>query len=773
MGHVYRANDPRLGREVAIKVLPEHLSDSRSALQRFETEARSVAALSHPNIVSLFDIGTAPDDAPYVVTELLRGETIRERLLRGEVPWKKAISIAAEMADGLGAAHARGIIHRDLKPDNVFLTDDGRVKILDFGLARNVTPLREDQEGVPTAEIAQKTEPGTLVGTVGYVSPEQIRGFPATQASDIFAVGCVLYEMLTGRRAFARDTAAETMTAILKDEPQELADGPQQIPFELARIVERCMAKNPAERFQSASDLAFALRALSASGSMEFARPRRRWWSQPLVATALFVALALIAGLLYLRMPTGVSSGEERSSEIKSLAVMPFAGSGESADAEYLSDGTTESVTQNLALLPGLKVMSRSAMTRYRGQTADPKKIGQELDVEAILTGRVVSRSGRITVTAELVDTRDGHRIWGNSYEAPESEFFSIPEQIARRIAEQLKVELTGASSERLARRQTGNTEAWRLYLQGRLHWNKRTGEGLRRSIEFYNQALELDPQYALAYAGLADTYALLGPYGVLPPAESAPRARAAALKALELDPDLAEAHTSLAMVTYRYYWDWPKAESEFRRAIELNPNYATAHQWYGEFLTVQGRFAEGSVATRKAEELDPLSVIISSDIATNLLLSRRYDEAIRQYRNTLTVAPDFPLVHALLGLALIESGQPDDALKHLGRATELDDFADFVAFHAYGLGKAGRREEARKRLEQLRALSQSREISPVAFAVCHLALGEKPAALAELRKGVDQRADWLVYTRVEPIFDSLREEAEFMRMQREIFGER
>lgn len=761
MGEVYRALDTRLDRQVAIKVLTEHLSENRGALQRFEREAKAIAALTHSNIVAVHDYGTH-EEVSYVVTELLEGETLRRRIRAAEIPWRKAIEIGAAIADGLATAHSHGIVHRDLKPENIFVTGDGRVKILDFGLAHVQTAGRgEEEEAIPTEAL--HTEPGVVMGTVGYMSPEQVRGQVAGPASDIFSLGCILYEMITGRRAFLRDTPPETMTAIMREQPTEVSETGRRVPNELTRLVYRCLEKVPGERFQSASDLAFALRALSTSLSLDFSAPhaplRARRGLQ--LAAAVLAGVALLAGIVLLSRHARISFAPAAAT-IDSIAVLPFASSQSDPGSDYLGDGITDSLIQSLSQIPDLKVMSHAAVARYKDRPINPQQVGRELNVKAVLTGRLTQRGDKIEISTELVDARDTSHLWGDQYDETMSNIFNVQNEIARHIADRLRLRLTGERQKRVTRHPTESPEAYKAYLQGRYYWNKRTGEGLKKSIGFFEQAIAADPGYALAYAGLADTYALLGPYGVLPPAEAAPRARAAATKALEIDPALAEAYTSLAVVTYRYYWQWGKAEEEFRRAVELNPNYATGHEWYGEYLTIVGRFDDGLEELRKAAELDPLSLIIHNDVATSLLLARKYDRAIEEYRKTLELEPDFPLTLTLLGSAYAAKGDYGRAIPYFKKAIAIDDFADFQAFLGQAEGASGNRIEADRILAQLKAQGTRRYVSPVGIAVVYLGMGDKPQAMEWLEKGYAERADWLVYLRTEPVFDSLRSDPRF-----------
>jgi eukaryotic-like serine/threonine-protein kinase len=580
--------------------------------------------------------------------------------------------------------------------------------------------------------------------------------------------------MVSGVRPFQRESTPETMTAIIRDDPPDLAASGRKIPAELARIIFRCLEKNASVRFQSARDLAFALRALSQSSTnLEFISARsspsqilpivHRHW----IGAVAIVAVLAMAALSFFTLRR--ESARVSKTSIDSIAVLPFVNGSKLADNDYLSDGVTETLIHSLSQAPGLKVMSYAAVSRYRGDAADPKKVANELKVDAIVTGRVTQRGNLLSISAELVDPSDNSQLWGETYNTQMTDILTVQEQLSRRIAERLRVELTGAAGERITRQQTDDPEAFKLYLQGRYYWNKRTGAAIAKSIEFFERAIAIDPRYALAHAGLADTFALLGQYGVMPPSAAAPRAREAAERALAIDNDLAEAHTSLAVVTYRYYWRWAEAEEGFKRAVTLAPSYATGHQWYGEFLTITGRSAEGEREIRKAQELDPLSLIISNDLATNHFLARRYPEAIKQYQRTLELEPNFPLSHVLLGASLVESGRYDEALVHLKKGAELDDFADFLAFLGYGQARAGNLTEAKKVVELLKERSATKYVSPVDFAVLHIALKDYDEAFKWLDRAVTEHADWLVYLEVEPVFDPLRDDARFKALLKKI----
>jgi serine/threonine protein kinase/tetratricopeptide (TPR) repeat protein len=755
MGEVYRARDSKLDREVAVKVLPQHLASNPEALERFEREAKAIAALSHPNILAIHDFSSEAGNV-FAVTELLEGETLGDRLERGPVPWREAAQIGLEIADGLSAAHARGIAHRDLKPDNVFLTAEGRVKILDFGLARTFRVTRpEDQNRARTTPMM--TEPGFLVGTVGYVAPEQVRGLPADARSDIFSFGCLLYEMVTGQRPFTRETAAETMTAILKEDPPVAAGSGRLIPPELDRVIAHCLEKNPDARFQSARDLAFALKASLGSSaalrdSVATPLPRGRALRRQLAAAA--AVLALCAGFWL---------ATRRGRAIDSLAVLPLVNESHDPNAEYLSDGITESIIDNLSQLPELRVMSRSSAFRYKRDDVDPQKAGRELNVRAVLTGRLEKRGDTLIVRTELVDVGNGSQLWGEQYRRRLSDLYGVQEEISREISQKLRLRLTGEDKQKLSGRPPANPEAYQAYLKGRFYWNKRTEEGFRQGIASFREAIEKDPAYAPAYTGLADSYALLSDYGFISPKEAMPRAREAAEKALAIDERLAEAHNSLAFVLSDFDWDWAGAEKNYRRAIELNPRYSNARHWYALFLTGRARFDEAFAEIDKARELDPLSLIINKNVGWVAYFARQYDRAVEAAKKTLELDPDFGLAYSCLGLAYEQKGMSKEAVQAMETQVRIlgrDPDALLELGHAYAT--AGRRADARKILVELEEISRKRYIPAYYLAELHAGLGDRDRAFEELARSLDDHVANLTYLKVEPKLDSLRSDPRF-----------
>jgi len=751
MGEVYRARDTRLGREVAVKVLPPHLAANPGALARFEREARAVAALSHPNILAIHDFGS-DQGVSYAVTELLEGETLRDRLERSPLGWRRAAEMAVALAEGLAAAHAKQITHRDLKPANIFLTSDGRVKILDFGLARS-DPAPGDQD----ATAGPETEPGTILGTVGYMSPEQVRGSPADPRSDIFSFGCVLYEMVTGQQAFARPTGPETMAAILNEDPPPAAGSGKEIPAELERIVTHCLEKNPPQRFQSARDLAFALQALRAPAAAPSARPAAPRWSRRAVwAAAAVVVLAALAAFLYLRGGSG--------KQIQSLAVLPFANAGADPNTEYLSEGITESLINSLSQLPNLAVRSRSMVQRYKGKDADARAAGRELGVDAVLSGRLTQRDQALAISIEVVDAATGNHLWGEQYNRTLAGLLAVQEEITRDITDKLRLRLTGQQKKSPAKRSTDNAEAYQLYLKGRYHWNKRSADGLRTAIDYFQQAIGKDPGYALAHAGLADCYTMLGNYFILSPNETYPKARAAATRALEIDEQLAQAHTSLAGVKVWYEWDWNGADREFRRAVELNPQDATAHQWYSYYYLAMGKGEQALRQYRKALELDPLSLPVTTFYGQMLIFNRQYDQATEHLRKALEMDPGFGPAHWILGQAHVNQGRYQEAIAEFEKApATMGGGPGPTVGLALVYATSGRRAEA------LKALKEAKRSMWQVQAAVYAQLGQKDEAFAELEKAFQDRSLRPDTLRLDPAMDPLRSDPRWANLMRRV----
>jgi serine/threonine protein kinase/Tfp pilus assembly protein PilF len=738
MGEVYKARDTRLDRVVAVKVSKEQFSE------RFEREARTVAALNHPNVCTMHDVG--PN---YLVMEYVEGEP-----LKGATPVDRAMHYALQIADGVAAAHAKSIVHRDLKPSNILVTADGRVKILDFGLAT----LQAAPAPTDSTLTLGLTVPGTAVGTIGYMSPEQARGETVDARSDLWAVGVIFYELLTGVRPFEGTTQAVIFQGILSKTPVPLSARNPKIPADWERIVAGLLEKDRATRYQSAQDLLADLKRVNRDSSPGGASPPpalRRGW--PKFALAGGAGLILLAAIVYFLMT--------RTATIDSLAILPFANASQSADADYLSDGITDSLIANLSSLRGLKVKSRNAVRKYKGGDIDARQAGRELDVEAVLTGRIVQRGDALSIRADLIDTRDNSEIWGEEFERKTSEILSVQQDITARISGKLR--LSGEDKQRLARRETTNPEAYQLYLKGRYFTGRFTKDGADRGLDYFRQAIAADPNYALAYQGLADYYSAIDDIFV-PARDAGPRAKAAALKALELDDHLAESHIALAAVLFWYEYDWPGAEKELRRAIELNEKLAGAHNIYGWYLTCLSHPEKGIGEGRKALALDPLSPEPLQILSQDLYLARQYPEAAEQSRKALELDPKYFLAHLQLALIDVAQGKSREAITAARSAREDEPLADWPAA-ALGMAYAadGQRAEAEKLLSEMNRKASRGWVPSYAFAEIYAGLRDKSPTLDALEKSYEERAWFLTYLNTAPEFDFIRSEPRFQALLR------
>ena len=765
MGEVYLAEDTQLGRRVAIKLLPLETISDEQARKRLIREARAAATLDHPHICSVYEVGEA-DGRNFIAMQYVEGETLDAKLKRKPLELKEYLSIASQVADALSEAHAHGIIHRDIKPSNIIITSRGQAKVMDFGLARMTTGAIESEANTQSL----LTAPGTVLGTMPYMSPEQVRGVPVDARTDIFSFGVMLYEMLSGRQPFTSESAAATASAILTHNPPPLARFAPEAPEELQRIVRKCLEKDREQRYQSARDLLIDLSNLK-RGSESAAFVNTKTVSQPQGKLRRIAIVAVAAMMLALAcLGFYLLAGREKS--IDSLAVLPLVNAGADPNTEYLSDGISESLINRLSQLPKLRVKSRDSAFRYKGRQADAQTVGRELGVSAVLAGRVVPHGNDLSTSVELVDARDGNQIWGAQYNRRLTDLLALQEEMAKEIAEKLRLRLTGEEQKQLAKRATENPEAYQLYLKGRYFWSKRTLEGTKRGQEYFKQAIDLDPAYAPAYAGVADMSVTLGSYilGAIPPREAWAGAEAAAKQALKLDDTLAEAHSTLAWMNMNFKWDWPEAEKELKRAIELKPDDKEVYHRYAHYLMYVGRKEEALTASQRALALDPLDLSLNAHLGWHYLNTRQSDQAVDQMLKTVEMDPTYALAHWYLGLAYEQRGMFAEAIEEFQKAVALSQRnPTYLASLGHGYAMAGQGAEARKLLQELRELSKQRYVLPYCFAVIHAGLGEKDEAFAYLEKGYQERDSWLNQLKVEPRLDGLRSDPRFADLVRRV----
>jgi len=786
MGEVYLAHDTKLDRKVALKILPPEFANDADRMNRFVREAKSASALNHPNIITIHEIGES-EGTHYIAAEFIDGKTLTKLLNDENLSLKAVLEIAIQIASALAEAHQAGIVHRDIKPDNVMIRPNGLVKILDFGIAKlaETKPVNISSED-STAIKLPSTSPGTIVGTANYMSPEQARGKEIDARSDIFSFGIVFYEMLTGRRAFAGETPLEIISSILKDEPKPLHQILPDIPNEIERIAGKTLRKDREERYQTAKDLLIDLK--DAKHDLEFQNELERSIipNQDANKTQILKAATLdeinqtttnqtlasnpkskylAAGLLALLLAVGGFFGYKYfapvNKKIESIAVMPFVNESGSADVEYLSDGMTETLIRSLSNLPNLNVKPRSSVFRYKGKDTDLQRIAKELNVQAILNGRVVQRGDQITLSLELVDAAQDKVIWSESYNRKTSDLVSLQSEIAKDVSTNLKAKLSGAEETKVTKAVTSDPEAYQAYLKGRYYWNRRTAENLKKAIEQFKIATDRDPNYALAFVGLADCYAILNNYAGTPTSETFPQARSYAERAITIDNQLAEPHATLGQVNTQS-WQWAEAEKEFKRAIELNPNYATAYHWYSNFLKNVGRYDEAATMIKRASELDPLSSVISVNISRMYQLQNNHEASIENSIKIIELDPNFAPAYEYLGLSYLKQRRNAEAVAALEKAAELASRSGFVLGElGYVYAATGKRAEAIAVIKELEAKYAKNQASGVYVAGVYTGLGDKDKAFEWLEKDFQTRNGQLPTIRwtipLEPLYDDPR----------------
>jgi serine/threonine protein kinase/Flp pilus assembly protein TadD len=760
MGVVYKAQDLRLHRFVALKFLPEETSHDLHAVEQLRREARAASALNHPHICTVHDIDEH-DGQPFIVMELLEGQTLKHRLSGGSLDTAEIVSLGIQIVDALDAAHARDIIHRDIKPANIFVTLRGQVKVLDFGLAK-VLPAETASTLAAGIEETQ-----ALVGTLPYMAPEQLQGRGVSTCTDIYAVGTVLYEMATGRRPFTEEFAPELMQSIQHAQPPRPRELNPAVSSSLETVILKCLEKDAQKRYHRMQQLLQDLRRLLPSTAFK----RRRL----LFGAASLVGLALVAAVVVLawRIQTARQPANDLRPSIRSIAVLPLENLSHDSEQEYFAEGLTEELTTDLAKIGALRVISRTSAMRYKGTNKSSPEIARELNVDGIIEGSVQRSGNRVRITTQLIHAPTDTHMWADSFERDIGNLLALQEEVARAIASELKVTLTPEERTLLAGARPVDSEAQDFYLKGRYYWNKRTPDTLKKSLEYFQQAVEKDPAYALAYAGLADSYLMLGAglYAVLPPKDAYPKAEAAAIKALQLDNTLAEAHSTLGYSKLVFDWDWHGAEQEFRQAIELNPSYANAHHWYAGYLGVMGRYSEAIVEGRKAESLDPLSLIISADVAMEALApAGLYDQALEQCRKTLEMDPNFAVAHACMSDSYLGKGMYKEAITEMQKAKDLSG-GSIVWVSALGsiYAMAGNRNAALGSLNELRARSKREFVGSERYASIYAALGNKDQAFAWFERAYEDRSDILFDIRLYQVYRPLRSDPRVQDLLRRV----
>ena len=815
MGEVYLAEDTRLHRKVALKILPSELAANKDRMRRFEQEAQAAAALNHPNIAHIYEIGES-GGVNFIAMEFVDGVTLREKIHAERTELKKLLRFLQHAAEGLAKAHAAGIVHRDLKPDNIMITRDGHAKILDFGLAKLIErpPMSgADSSEVATAVMPQHSTPGAIMGTVGYMSPEQAQGKTKEidQRSDIFSFGCILFEAATGQKPFEGESVIKSLHMVVYEPAPPLADLNPSAPTELQRIVRRCLAKDRDERYQSIKEVAIELKELrrelagaaldttvppsvssatsprtdhDSTGQATAAQsgsilPAVSSGEYPVggimkhktsLGIALAVLLVLITGAVYgLYKYRGSSTGG--TGAINSIAVLPFQNKSTDADTDYLSDGLAESLIFRLSQLPGLKVSPTSSVMRYKGKDTDVAKIASELGVDAVMTGRLVKRGDNLNIAVELVDTKNNKSLWGEQYERKMSDLLATQREIASTIVEKLQIKLAGNDTKGITKRYTDNNEAYQLYLKGRYYFGKRTREGIERSIDNYQQAIALDPKFALAYARIAEAYNQVPSYPYGSPSEVIPKAKAAAQQALQIDPTLAEAHTALANSLAVYDWNQVDAEREFKRGIELDPNSSAAHFRYGQiYLAPRGQLDEAIVEIKRGLDAEPMDINMGSTLSWAYQVAGQNSKALEQAKKVYDLEPSHPLGRWNLGFVYVSQGMYAEAIDLSEKNLQDDPTNQRVLWNlGFAYAKAGRRDKAEEVINRFKELGKTQYVSSCRMASIYGALGDKDKAFAELEKALEAR-DWdLFRLKIDPLFAPLRNDARFKEMLRRL----
>ncbi len=773
MAEVYLAQDTQLMRLVALKLLSDKFAFDESHLHRFAKEARAASSLNHPNILTIYEVGEV-EHLHFMATELVEGQTLRQRLKKVRLNLSESLDISIQVAAALTAAHAVGIVHRDIKPENIMLRPDGFVKVLDFGLAK-LTEKLVDTSGtdsqVPTIHRFD-TEPGAIMGTTRYMSPEQVRGLRLDSRTDLWSLGVTLYEMITGRQPFDAPSIGDVIVAILERDPMPLDRHVREAPPDLQFVLFKALAKDISQRYQRAQDLMNDLRRLKRRQELEVELDQPTLPQVSLGPAGSNTSGTVVSGqqVSYRSLGLASSSSASRkrrmSKKVDSIAILPLTNESGDPETEYLADGITETIINTLSKLPKLRVMARSTVFRYKGKEVDPQQVGFDLGIRSVFMGRLLQRGDKLIINTELIDVADGSQLWGEQYNRKHSEILAVQDEIATEISEKLRLQLTQTEKKQLTKRATENIEAYHLYLKGRYYWNKRTGPALIKGREYFREAIDVDPNYALAYVGLADSYTVLASWNILPSIEAFPKSRVAATKALELDKTLSEAHASLGFVNAVYDWEWAKAEKEFKLAIKANPKYATAHEWYALFLSWTGRHDEAIATARQAQNLDPLTPIISSVVGVVLHYAGRYQEAIAEYDKVLEMDAVFLPALCFRGAAYAQLDMYEKAIADEHAALKVGGPTSLALdILGHTLAIAGDRKGAEETLEKLRDLAKERYVSPFSMAHIYLALGQRDRAIECLEQACEERYHRAATIKVDARLNPLHSDPRFQKL--------
>ena len=779
MGHVYLAHDTRLNRPVAVKLLSFYDAAAQERVKRFRQEALAASALNHPNILTIYEIGEF-DGHNFIVTEFVEGQTLLARIHDGLLPVDQAVEISIQIASALSAAHNAGIVHRDIKPANIMVRPDGLVKVLDFGIAKNTQPATN-------TETDLLTTPGAVVGTAAYMSPEQARGYPVDPRTDIWSLGVILYEMVTGRRPFQGDTPLDLMSAVIEKEPPSIIESGVSVPESFEQIVFKSIRKDRDARYQSVNDVLGDLRELRLNADPGMSLPGTRPLEhdvntdgsrifttridsnanhvspqrvRKLVVSGLLIFLVLLAIGLW-----AYWSYANRNQQVQSIAVLPFKNESGNSELNYLSDGLTDSLINSLAQLPRLSVKARSSVFRYKDKEVEPQEIARQLSVQAILSGRLVQQGNNLTLYLSLVDAKEGNQIWGLQYDRNVTDTLALQKEIARDVSRKLQTQWSPADEKRLAKDDTRNPQAYEYYLRGRQHQFNMTQPEIRKAIEFYQKAIDVDPNYAIAYAGMADAYRVLPIAYNVAPQEAIPKAKAAASKALEIDEELAEAHIVMGWIAFMFDYNWQTAEKEFKRSIELSPNSADAHRGYAHMLSNLGRHSEALVEGRIARELDPLSLITIALEGQFLFYAGRDVDALASFQKALEIDPNFWIAHNGAGRIYLRRGEYPEAIAKFRKAKEIFASAEPMSQLAYALARSGDRKGALAMLGELRELQKQESVPIYNFGLIHNALGETDEAFKALEQSLQVHEPQMSFIKVDTRWDNVRSDPRFQNL--------